>query len=116
MNAHTRRAVAYIAGRLVTGTDSGSVYDYSAPGYFNFSGDVSEGNVNVYDYGQSCFVGGTLPSLYHYGNSRHLDLTVSGTDFEGYDYATGRHFSGSVSSASVSVYDYEHGSYFEYTL
>ena len=116
MEAHTRRAVAYIAGRLISGSDAAAVYDYSESRYVNFSGDVDAQNVNVYDYEQSRHIGGTLPSLYHYGNSRHIDLKVNGADFEGYDYASNKHFSGHVDGKNVSLYDYEHGQYFNYTV
>lgn len=116
MNAHTRRAVAYIAGRVVTASASGAVYDYSEGRYVNFSGDVTAEQANVYDYEQGCYVGGQLSSLYHYGNGRHVQLNVDGTQFSGYDYASGRHFNGSVQGNSVTVYDYEQGQYFNYSV
>jgi hypothetical protein len=69
MNAHTRRAIAYIASRL-TGGATTSVYNYDAGGDFHFSGNVSGTTCNVYDHGQGCHIGGTPPSLYHYGKRR----------------------------------------------
>jgi hypothetical protein len=116
VNAHTRRAVAYVAGRLVTGSESGAVYDYSESRHVNFSGTVSDQNVNVYDYDEGCFVSGSPASLYHYGDGQFIQLNVNGAQLSGYDYGSGQHFSGSVQANSVTVYDYEHGSYFNYAI
>jgi hypothetical protein len=116
VNAHVRRAVAYIAGRLVSGADSGAVYDYSEGRYVNFSGQVTPQNVNVYDYDEGNFVGGNPASLYHYGDGQYIQLNVNGPQFSGYDFGSGQHFSGNVNARNVTVYDYEHGNYFNYSI
>lgn len=116
MKPHTRCAVAYIVGRLIEGKDGTSVYDYSANKHFSFSGGVSSRDVSVYDYEQGCHVGGSISSLYHYGNSKHLSLEIRGRDFTGYDYDTQQHYSGSVSGGSVTLYDYDGGAYFNYAI
>lgn len=116
MNAHVRRAVAYIAGRLVSGSDSGAVYDYSEGRYVNIGGQVTARNVNVYDYEQRCYVAGTPNSLYHYGDGQFIQIDVNGPQFTGFDYGSGQHFSGSVQTRSVNLYDYEQGSYFNYSI
>jgi hypothetical protein len=116
VNAHVRRAVAYIAGRLVSGADSGAVYDYYEGRYVNFSGQVNAQNVNVYDYEQGSFVGGSPTSLYHYGDGQFIQLNVNGTQFRGYDFGSGQHFTGNVNARNISIYDYEHGSHFNYSI
>ena len=116
MKDHTRRAVAYIAARIVCRQSAGSLYDYQAARHFSFGGDVNPSSISVYDYEEQCHIGGSAASLYHYGNRKHLSLEVSGKDFSGYDYDTGKHFSGSVSGNAVSVYDYEHGRHFTYSV
>jgi hypothetical protein len=117
MRPHTRRAVAYIAGRLVSGREATAVYDYSERRYVHFSGEVSEDAANVYDYEERCHIGGSLPSLFHYGNRRHIQCNRSGTQvIDGFDYDTNRHFNVNVSGQAVSVYDYEHGQYFNYSV
>jgi hypothetical protein len=109
MKADTRRAVAYIAGRAISGKTASSVYDYGEGGHHSFSGDVSAVAANVYDYGSSCHVGGQLGSLYHYGHGSHLQLTLKGKSFTGYDYDDASDFSGDVHGSSVTVYDYPTG-------
>ena len=116
MNAHVRRAVAYIAGRLVTNSDSAAIYDASEGRFVNFSGQVTPQNVNIYDYDERCFIGGTPSSLFHYGDSQFIQLNINGRQFSGFDFGSAQHFSGSVQARNVTVYDYEHGNYFNYSI
>lgn len=116
MDAHRRRAVAYIAGRLITGDEATSIYDYQEQRHNSFSGEVSTQNVNVYDYEEKCFVGGEPNALYHYGDSKHIQLTVDGANFSGFDYGSNKHFSGSVDDRAIALYDYESLSCFNYSI
>ncbi len=120
MDDHTKRAVAYIAGRLISKTNSSSLYDYKLSKYFTFSGEVLLKNISIYDYEFRCFIGGTGSvnsfSLYHYGNQKHLSLNLNGNQFSGYDYHKSSNFSGTVSGNSISLYDYESSQYFDYSL
>lgn len=73
--------------------------------------------VNGYDYTNSCHISGTLPSLYHYGVSAHLQLKPDGRgSYSGYDYHSSCHFSVRVSGSRADVYDYGESSYFAYTV
>lgn len=116
MKSHTRRAVAYIAARLISGRNSGAVYDYSISSHVSFSATISGNRISAYDYDQSCHVGGSLPNLYHYGNSAHLSVKLAGAHFKGYDYDTSSHYSGTVNGRSISIYDYEHSQHFNYSI
>jgi hypothetical protein len=116
MKSHTRRAVAYIAGRLAAQVASNSVFDYSESSHFPFSGQIDNETVSVYDHSESCHVGGTLPGLYHYGNSAHITLQLASNQFTGFDYDTSGHFSGTINSRVVSLFDYEESQYFTYSV
>ena len=113
MKDHTRRAIAYIVGRLA-GPDGSSVYDYSVSKHFNFSGNVSQESVSVYCYDQKCHIGGSVGNLYHHGNKKHIGLNYREGTFDGYDYDSSKHYSGTVSGNSVSIYDHEHSKHFNY--
>lgn len=84
----------------------GSVYDHDARKHFHFSGQVEPGSVSIYDFSTRSHIGGSPTSLYHFGNRRHMTLTVSGQTFQGFDFASGSHFSGTISGSSVTVFDY----------
>jgi hypothetical protein len=121
MKDHTRRAVALIAGCIITGKNPSSVYDYSQSKYFQFSGETTPTTVNVYDYDERCYVGGSGdPSsqlnLYHYGNSKYITLKIEGDKFNGYDYDTQRHFNGSVNGNSISLYDDEKSQHYNFSI
>lgn len=120
MQSHIRRAVAYIAAKAIGSSGAQSVYDYAQSGFYNFTGNVSPANVNVYDYDQSCYISGSqsggVYKLYHNGNSSYIDLSVERATFTGYDYGSGTSYTGTVSGNSVSIYDYEHSQYFNYTV
>jgi hypothetical protein len=113
---HRRRAIAYIAGRIITGSAAGSVFDYDEGRHVMFSGDVSKENVNVYDYDAACFITGPPTSLFHYGDSQHIQLGGESGQFRGFDYASGAHFSGTVSGTSVALFDYEDGAHHNYSI
>ena len=106
MTADTRRAIAYIAARAISGKSSSTLYDFDASNYFHFSGRVSASDAKVYDYSTSSHIGGRLRSLYHFGHSSHIQLKLSGNQFSGYDYEQSCHFKGRVRGSRVSVYDY----------
>jgi hypothetical protein len=110
-----RRAISYIAARLITGKNSGFVYDYAHSSYFNYSGTVSS-SVSVYDYSRSCFLTGNTNSIYDYGTSQYISLKIEGNRFNGYDYETGSFFNGTVNGNSISFYDYADGSYYNFTI
>jgi hypothetical protein len=114
MKSHTRRAIAYIAGRLATGGTASHIYDYSESKHVNFSGSVSDSAVSVYDYEQCCHITGSARSVYHYGDGHHISLRVNGNSISGYDYGTGSHFSARVSGRSLHLYDYEGSSNYQY--
>jgi hypothetical protein len=116
VTADTRRAVAYIAGRLASGRDSGGVFDSESGGHFNFSGTVDPGNVQIFDYSSSSHIGGSPGMLFHNGTGSHLNLELRGNSFNGYDFHSGSHFSGTVSGSSVSIYDFESGRHYNYAV
>jgi hypothetical protein len=116
MKHHTRRAVAYIAGRFISSLASSAVYDYKDSKHYSFSGNVDKSQVAIFDYDEGCHIGGSLSGVYHYGNSQHVSLDIKGNNFTGYDYGESQHFSGVVNGSSISIYDYQFSEYFNYSI
>jgi hypothetical protein len=117
MDAELRRAVAYIAGRMISGSTATSVYDYDAGSYFSIDGEVSTSRVNVFDYSRSCYLDGNPPSLYDYGRGQFFGLELKvAQKFSGYDYGSSSFFDGEVKGETISIYDYGTGNYHDYSL
>jgi len=117
MKPNVRTAIAYIVGRSVTAKNTSAVYDYDNAQYVSMNGQISGGRINVYDYGSSCYITGSLPgNLYHYGTGNYIQIAIQGNSFSGYDYDTGNYYQGNVSGNSVALYDYEDGRYHNYSV
>jgi hypothetical protein len=103
--------VAYVAGRIVSGSTANSLYDYARSKHAMFSGNIDGQTVSIYDHERGCHFGGTLPGLYDYGRGVHVQLNINGDRFTGYDYGDTEHFSGTVNGQQVQVYDYGESKY-----
>lgn len=108
MKEETRRAIAFDAAARINGRNPSSIYSYDQGGHT----PMSDG----YDYGAQAHFSRSGSSLYHYGTSSHIDLTINGKNFSGYDYDEGHHFNGTVNGNSVQIYDYGESKYFNYSV
>ena len=120
MKAESRSAIAYIAGRLLSGQHSTTIFDYGRSKYVSFTGSVQPGRVQVFDHETGNHIAGsgteTSLNLFEYGRGAHIQLNVSEKQFSGFDYGSGTHFSGSVSGRNVNLFDYGESQYFQYLI
>jgi hypothetical protein len=117
MKDHVRVAMAAIALAYANRRKVSSVYCYSGGGYRDIDASVSGNCVSGYDYQAGCHVDGNIPSLYHYGESSHIDFKPKGDGkFDGYDYGSGSHFEVTVRGSNADVYDYGGSGYSSYSL
>lgn len=111
MSPEKRRIIAFIAGRLISGRHSSSIYDASSSLYTYVSGIVSPKRVHVYDYDydRSNFISGSKSeaafSLYDYATNHFIQLTIDGNKFEGYDEDSYTHFNGTVKGNSITLHE-----------
>ena len=96
MNIQKRRAVAYIAGRLIAGKRPETVYDDAASARYRICGDVSPDYIRMFGDDRNCY--------------------VRGDDFYGYDDETSSYFSGAVNKSSVTFFDFQSSNNFRYAI
>jgi len=119
MRDYTRRAVAYIVGRLVSGKEVFAIYDYFASRNFQFTGKVTLGTISVYDPEQKCSLNGSEKAglyIIHRDDERYIEFTVKEDRFQGYDFETHESFFGTVRGNLISIHDPEHSRLFDYSL
>jgi len=122
MKEHTRVAIAYIAGRIISKVQSNTIYDFSKSSHKNISGQEYDNRVNVYGYDKNCHISGNSSGsglkyrLYHYGDSNYISLEIRDNQFKGCDYETSYYFSGTIQNRSISLYDYETSSFYNYSI
>jgi hypothetical protein len=120
MRAHTRRAVAFIAGRLISRERSNSVQDGADGREYRFVGNLDSARVDIRDGSLGCPITGSGQNsrynLFHGLNRQPIKLDVDGDRFSGYDYDSLNGFRGRVSGRSVSLYDNELHRSFSFTL
>ena len=102
-----RAIIAAAAIAHATGRNLSSIYDYSGAGYRSISMQIAGTKVTGYDYSISAHFSGSMPSLYHYGVSGHVEFKhKGGNKYGGYDYSSGSHFEVTVKGNDASFYDY----------
>lgn len=120
MKNEVRAAVAYVAGRLVSGKESSSVFGFADKEYTALGGVLSPASVNVFDYTHGCHFSGGGDGrtfvLLHSGVNNHVSLSVQGDRFSGYDHDSGRPFSGMVRRYLIRIYDPELNRVFSYSI
>lgn len=120
MEAHLRAALAYIAGRLISGKKSPGVYDHFRSTFVLINGVVKARLVAIYDHGQGCHISGGGDGLqyllFHHGECRSLHLTVHGNDFIGHDYGRTSRIRGRVIDDSIWLVEEATSREFRYLL
>ena len=116
MKPHVRRAIAFIAGRLITGRASSGIFDYTAGTHIPITGTVTETNISIYDHDQRAHVGGSLRNIHFYGDGCAAQISIHGNNFDGYDFCGSGHFIGHAQGNVIWVYDYASSAYFSYII
>jgi hypothetical protein len=116
MSPGTRACIAYVAGRIITGTARSYVYDHAESKHVNVGGTINGNRIGLYDYERGCNFHGALPHLRDDGTGAGVSLQIDGNRFSGHDHGSGHAFSGSVDGPSISVYDHVVARHFAYSL
>jgi hypothetical protein len=116
MDTSTRRAVAVLAGSLITGRRPRTIYDHEELQFAPFGGTVDRGRAEVVDLETRATLVGKRHSYFNSATGAYLRLEVEGRSFRGVDHASGHEFSGTVAARRVEVFDAGVGVTFRYSL
>lgn len=116
MKAEQRAIIAAIAAAAVNGRSYSGTYDFDRGQHIHTTAKVDDGRVTGYDFARSAHVTGTLPALFDFDESSHLQLNVDGNKVTGYDFGSSFHYSATVSGNSVSMYDYESATFHQFSV
>lgn len=109
MQPKQRTTIAFIAGRIITGLDRSSLYDYLQSKSVSFEGSVGPDYVKIFDNDRGCYTAGpreeNILDLYDFGHQHLIDLQIDGNTFKGWDDLASCHFSGEVNGEDISFYD-----------
>ena len=109
MQPKLRPTIAFIAGRIITGLNTSSIYDHLQSKSVSYEGSVSPTYIKIFDNDRGCYVAGpgeeNAFGLYDYGYGHVIEFQINGNKFSGYDELTPCHFSGEVNGEDISFYD-----------
>ena len=109
MQPKLRPTIAYIAGRIITGLDTSSIYDHLQSKSVSFEGTISPSFINIFSNDRGCYTAGpreeNILDLYDFGYLHLIDLQIDGNTFTGWDDLTPGGFSGEVNGDDISFYD-----------
>ncbi|WP_406851678.1 hypothetical protein WEU32_09150 [Brevundimonas sp. BH3] len=116
MKPHVRAAIVAAALSHHGKRNVSSVYDFSAGSYHNIVASFNGQSLTAFDYTKGAHFSGTIPNLFHYGESCHIQLKhKSGDKYDGFDYGSSHHFELTIKhNGQVDFFDYGAGSYFTY--
>jgi hypothetical protein len=119
MSESTRRSVAFIAWRLITGRDSMSIYDHAAERKVQFSGTISSTEISIRDADGRQIVGSGGSGMYTLtdgGAGKPVTLKIDGLSFEGFDYGASRRYQGAVDRDTLRITDPRANAEFSYSI
>lgn len=116
MDTSTRRAVAVLAGSLITGRRPRTIYDHDELRFAPFGGTVERDRAELVDLESQATIVGKRHSFFNSATGSYLRLEVHGRHFRGVDHASGDEFSGTVEHRRVELYDAGAGETFRYSL
>lgn len=109
MQPKLRTTIAFIAGRIITGMETLSIYDHLQSKSVIFEGYIKPNFINIFNSDRGCYTAGPREEnnldLYDFGHGHLIDLQINGNTFKGWDDLTPCHFSGEVNGEDISFYD-----------
>jgi hypothetical protein len=117
MKSNTRMCVAYLAGRLIKGSDATAVCGAEGTKPVGLD-DLLDSGVRMYRQNGNPRRGGrgfSFKVMFH-EEGHYVDLSINGSVFRGYDFGADCFFAGEVKEDAVCLYDFGALARFQYRL
>jgi hypothetical protein len=122
MDVANRSAIAYIAGRLITGAGGWWMHDHDRGHRVHFEGSFEPASVKVYSHELHGHILGIGEEgkykLFQHGVGGAVDLLINIEEktFSGWEHQSSVYFFGRVEESTVRLFDYQDVQWHEYTL
>jgi len=114
-----RRAVAFVAWRLITGEDSAWIFDHGKGRRVRFSGTISATKIAIRD-DDGCEINGSggsgMYTLTPGKGGKPVTLKIDGLHFEGFDYGSTRRYAGVVDCETMRIKEARDSGEFSYSV
>lgn len=114
-----RRAVAFVAWRLITGRESSWIFDHARGQRVRFSGTISSTRISIRDQEGGEFNGSGGSGMYtltQLGAGKPVSLKIDGLRFEGFDYGSTRRYAGAVDNETLRIREGREAEEFSYSV
>lgn len=114
-----RRALAFVAWRLISGGDSAWIVEHGSGRRVRFSGTISPTRIAIRDQ-EGCEVNGSggsgMYTLTQGGGGKPVTLKIDGLRFEGFDYGSTRRYAGIVDCETLRIREGRDAGEFSYSV
>lgn len=120
MDPVTRRAVAYLAARLITRRPLDGLFDHGEKRPYRYTGSTDPQAIEFTDHADGHRITGSGDgmsfSIVHRGTAAICTIDLAGDTFKGFEFQCRHHFNGRLQGAELMLFDAEPAEAFYYRL
>ncbi|WP_420138855.1 hypothetical protein [Sphingomonas sp.] len=116
MQSHIRAIVAAAAFAVITGKKVAGIYDHAGARHLRIAAECRDGWLQALDGERNAKFGGTLPELFHQGDSSYVSMEIDGHSARGYDRGSASFYVANVADQIVQLFDHDAETWFAFDV